>query len=216
MNNRANILMADDHALIRNGLRQVLESKTNFEISEAENGEEALEHIIKNKPDIAILDFEMPKMSGFDVAEHVQNKGLDVDIIFLTMHKDESVFNKAMDVGAKGYVLKENTVSEIIQCTETVLNGKQYLSPAMSEFLVRRSATSSSFSEDKKKLELLTAAERNLLKQVAEMKTNQEIASNLHISIKTVQNHRYNICNKLDISGTHALLKFAVENASRL
>lgn len=155
-------------------------------------------------------------MTGFEVAEHVQNEGLAVDIIFLTMHKDQAVFNKAMDIGAKGYVLKENTITEIVQCVESVLEGKHYLSPVISDFLIRRNTKSSSPAADKNAMKSLTAAERTLLKQVAKMKTNQEIATNLNISIKTVQNHRYNICNKLDISGTHALLKFAVAHVSHL
>lgn len=216
MHKQVDILIADDHALVRRGLKQVLESQPHFDIVEAQDGREALKLIREHQPRIAILDFEMPKMTGFEVAEQVQTEGLAIDIIFLTMHKDEAVFNKAMDVGAKGYVLKENTIIEIVQCIESVLEGNHYLSPAISEFLIRRSTKSSSPAANKDKIKLLTEAERNLLKQVAEIKTNQEIAVDLHISIKTVKNHRNNICNKMDISGTHALLKFAVEHASRL
>lgn len=207
------IVIADDHALIRNGLRQILQERPNTDILEAENGAIALDLIIKEKPQMAILDIEMPKMTGFDVAKQVHQQSLSVNVVFLTMLKDEAIFNKAMDIGVKGYVLKENTVSEILRCVDTVSSGKYYLSPDISDFLIRRNTNMMSPASDSKGIDQLTAAEKGILDQVAEMKTNQEIAESLTISIKTVQNHRNNICNKLGLSGTHALLKFAVEHA---
>ena len=215
MEHKTTILIADDHALVRKGLRQVLEVQSQFTIIEVENGEEAIRNIRSKKPDIAILDIEMPKMTGFDVALRVKNESLSVNIIFLTMYKDESVFNKAMDIGVKGYVLKENTVSEIMQCLELVLQGKYYLSPSISEFLVRRGAKLSGSASSSEGLNLLTPAEKNILRLIATMKTNKEIAEELFISIKTVQNHRNNICEKLQLHGAYALLKFAVEHASQ-
>lgn len=214
--NKISIVIADDHALIRKGLKQVLDSEPDIEIYEAENGEQALEFIRKQKPQIAILDIEMPKMSGFDVAKRVQDESIKIDVIFLTMFKDESVFNKSMDIGVKGYVLKENTVSEIMSCIHTVLKGKYYLSPEISDFLIKRNNRLASSATDKSGISLLTPSEKNMLEMVAMMKTNQEIAEELNISIKTVQNHRSNICSKLDLSGAHALLKFAVEHSSRI
>lgn len=216
MSRATNILIADDHALIRNGLRQVLESQPDFHITEAENGKDALKHIREQRPDIAILDVEMPIMTGFEVAKSVHKESLNIDIIFLTMFKDELMFNKAMDIGVKGYMLKENTTAEIVQCIKSVLAGKYYLSPAISEYLIRRNSKLVSPAADKNGINLLTPAEKEILKLLAMMKTNQEIAEEQKVSIKTVQNHRYNICNKLEISGTHALLKFAVEHTSQL
>ncbi len=210
------ILIADDHALVRRGLRQVLELKRSFRVIEAENGEEALRVIRKEQPQIAVLDIEMPKMTGFDVALRVQNERLPVTLVFLTMFKEEHVFNKAMDVGVKGYVLKENTIAEILQCLRVVTDGKYYLSPSISDFLVRRNTRLVTPASDPTGINLLTTAERNLLKLLAEMKTNQQIADALHISIKTVHNHRNNICDKLGLHGAHALMKFAMENASLL
>ena len=207
------ILIADDHSLIRSGLRQTLDSEPSYTITEVDNGKKALKLIREKKFDLAILDIEMPEMTGFEVAQKVHNESILIDIIFLTMFKDETLFNKAMDIGVKGYVLKENTVSEIQKCVETVFSGSYYLSPAISEFLIRRNTKLSSTASDKKGIHLLTPAEKNILQLVADMKTSQEIAEELSISVKTVQNHRHNICNKLDLSGTHALLKFAVENA---
>ncbi|MDE3057339.1 MAG: response regulator transcription factor [Bacteroidota bacterium] len=210
------ILIADDHALVRRGLRQVLETRPSIRVIEAENGEEALHMIRQEKPQVALLDIEMPKMTGFDVAVRVQNESLPVTLVFLTMFKEEHVFNKAMDVGVKGYVLKENTIAEILQCIQAVTAGKYYLSPSISDFLVRRNAKLVTPASDATGVGLLTPAERNLLKLLAEMKTNQQIADALHISIKTVHNHRNNICDKLGLQGAHALLKFAVEHVSQL
>lgn len=210
------IIIADDHSLIRKGLRQVIESSTEYEVIEAENGEQALKFIINEKPSIAILDIEMPIMTGFDVAEKVQYQALTVDLIFLTMFKDESIFNKAMDIGIKGYVLKENTVSEIVQCIHSVLKGNYYLSPAISDFLIRRNTKNATPANDRKGLNLLTPSEKKVLKHLGMMKTNQELAEQFSISIKTVQNHRTNICNKLGLKGAHALLKFAIEQSHLL
>lgn len=213
MADQAKILIADDHSLIRKGLHSLLDEQGNYRIMEVSNGEDALSCIIKMEPDIAILDVDMPKMSGFDVARQVDIQGLNVDIVFLTMHKEEAIFNKAMDIGVKGYVLKENTVTEIMECIQTVLAGKYYLSPVISEFLIRRNQKLAAPAADKKGLNTLTPTEKQVLKLVESMKTSQEMAKEMGVSVKTIQNHRHNICSKLGISGAHALLKFAVENS---
>lgn len=211
-----NLLIADDHSLIRKGLRQILETESDFSIQEAVNGQEALKIIREDTPEIAILDIEMPETTGFEVAQKVHKESISIDLIFLTMYKDESMFNNAMDIGVKGYVLKENTVSEIIDCIKTVLSGKYYLSPAISHYLIRRNSGLVNEASDKKGINQLTDSEKNILKLVSDMKTNQEIAKVLGISSKTVKNHRNNICNKLNLSGTHALLKYAIQNEAKL
>ena len=213
MSELRNILIADDHSLIRNGLKQVLELDGGYTIWEADNGVDALRQIRNKKPQIAILDIEMPGLTGFEVAQIIQNEGLNLDIIFLTMYKDDSMFNNAMNIGVKGYVLKENTVSEIRQCIKTVFAGKTYLSPEISDLLVRRNNKLMAQASDKDGLNQLTPSEKKILMLLSEMKTNQEIANELSVSIKTVQNHRRNICVKLNISGTHALLKFAIRHS---
>lgn len=215
MDSEKTVLLADDHALIRNGLRQVIEQEGNYKIIETDNGEKALDIIREKSPDIAILDIEMPGISGFEVAQKVHKESIKIDIIFLTMFKDESLFNKAMDIGVKGYVLKENTVSEILDCLKAVIKGKHYLSPAISGFLVNRNNKLMESASDKEGINLLTPTELTVLKLLAEMKTNQEIADELSISIKTVQNHRHNMCHKLDLNGTHALLKYAIEHTEQ-
>ncbi|MFA6469756.1 MAG: response regulator transcription factor [Bacteroidota bacterium] len=216
MNERRTIVIADDHPLVRKGLRQMIETLPETIVLEAENGEEALRLIREHHPALALLDIEMPKMTGFDVAKRVNDEGLPVSVIFLTMFKEEQVFNKAMDTGVKGYVLKENAITEVLQCIAAVSEGRYYLSPTISDFLVRRNSRLSSPAQDNSGLSLLTPAERSVLKMVATMKTNQQIADELNISIKTVHNHRNHICDKLGLRGTHALMKFAIENNSQL
>lgn len=216
MSKPISLLLADDHSLIRNGLKQVIQSQIDCHIFEAENGQEALDTIRLKKPQIAILDIQMPEMTGFEVAKKVKDEAISMDVIFLTMHNDEQLFNKAMDIGVKGFVLKENTVSEIVQCVESVLEGKFYLSPELSDYMVNRFDGNVSKAQDQLGLHLITTSERKILKLVSELYKNQQIADELNISIKTVQNHRNNICKKLRIKGVNALLKFAVDNKSHL
>lgn len=216
MSEPISLLIADDHELIRGGLRNVLQANPSYKVMETGDGLEALAMIRDLRPDVAILDIEMPGMSGYEVAKRVAEERIPVRVIFLTMFKDESMFNKALDIGVKGYVLKENTVAEILNCLATVLAGNYYLSPAISDFLVRRNTKPAVNEAPIRGLDLLSPAERNVLKHLSMMKTNQDIASDLFISVKTVQNHRNNICNKLGLNGTHALLKLALELKSTL
>jgi len=207
------VLIADDHELIRGGLRQVLQLEAAFEVFEAADGEAALAHIRQKKPDIAVLDIEMPGITGFEVARRVQSEGLPTHVIILTMYRDESMFNRALDVGIKGYVLKENTVGEIVKGIKTVLDGGYYISPVLSDLLMQRHHPSGENS--KSELEKLTPTEKGVLEELAAMKTNQEIADSLHVSIKTIQNHRSNICSKLGLQGAHALLRYATEHIKK-
>jgi len=216
MSSEINVLIADDHALIRNGLKQVITKQTSFNVHEAVDGKQALNHLYNNITEVAILDIDMPFLTGIEIAEIVQSEEISTDIIFLTMHKDEQLFNKAMNLGVKGFVLKDNTVTEIVSCLNTVINGNHYLSPVLSNYLLRRNSISTIKKKETNKFERLTFTEKKVLQELGTMKTNSEIAEILGVSIKTVQNHRNNICRKLGISGTHALLKFAVENKSNL
>lgn len=216
MNSEINILIADDHELIRKGLRQVLEMEQEFQVIEAEDGQTALDQIRKLKPHISILDIQMPYLTGIEIAKKIHQENINTSVIFLTMHNDEQLFNKAMDIGVKGFVLKENTVSEIVQCAKTVLDGRHYLSPVISEYLIKRNSRLINTATDKDGIHLLTPTENKVLRELATMKTNQELADIFSVSIKTIQNHRNNICSKLGISGTHALLKFALDNRDQL
>jgi DNA-binding NarL/FixJ family response regulator len=210
------IVIADDHPVVRSGLRFVLEKNQRIKIiHEADNGDVALQLIRQSKPNIALVDIEMPVMDGFAVARAVHDENLPVNLIFMTMHNDEQTFDKAMDLGVRGFLLKDNAVADIMNAVESVIQGKHYISPSLSDYLMQRArpqtSTSASLSVDD-----LTPTEKNILKLIADQKTTKTIADELFISPKTVEKHRSNICTKLDLHGAYALLKFALDNKSRL
>jgi DNA-binding NarL/FixJ family response regulator len=217
MSSQSTLVVADDHPLFRKGLREVIESDPALNIvAEAGDGAAALALIQEHIPAIAVLDIDMPKMGGLTVARAVQKANLEVNIIFLTMYKEEDLFNEAMDVGARGYVLKDSAVNEILNALHAVAEGKYYVSPALSDHLIKRSARAEKLLRHTPLLEDLTPAELRILKLVAESKTSKEIADVLSISYKTVENHRTNIAAKLHLRGSHSLLKFALENRGAL
>jgi len=206
------IIIADDHPIFRKGLLIAIGSEHSIEIvGEAGDGLEALYLAEKLKPDVIILDIEMPGLNGLQVAEEIIRRKLMSNIVFLTMYKEEDMFNEAMNLGVKGYVLKESAVSDITDAIKTVAAGKNYISPSISEFLMNRGYTAHSLLKKKPQLENLTPMERKVLRLIAVNKTSKEIGDELHISHRTVENHRANICNKLEIHGSHSLLKFAIE-----
>jgi DNA-binding NarL/FixJ family response regulator len=211
------VLIADDHPIFRKGLIMAIEADSAIEIvGEAGDGEQALRLAEELTPDIIVLDIEMPVLNGLQVAQKIIKQHLPVDIIFLTMYKEEDMFNEAMNIGVKGYVLKENAVSDIVDSIKSIASGRYFLSPNISEFLVNKSDRVRSLLRKKPQLENLTATERKVLRLISEIKTNKEIGDTLNISYKTVENHRSNICNKLEIHGSHSLLKFAIENKTIL
>jgi DNA-binding NarL/FixJ family response regulator len=188
----------------------VIEKYTDMKVvHEADNGDSALQLIRQSRPDIAIIDIEMPIMDGFAVARVAHDEDLPVNLIFMTMHKDEQTFNKAMDLGIKGFVLKENAVADIVSAVGLVMEGKYYISPSLSDYLMQRTrphATATSAVDN------LTPAEKTIIRLIAEQKTTKTIARELFVSPKTVEKHRSNICTKLHLHGAYALLKFAMEN----
>lgn len=217
MNKTVTILLADDHPVFRRGLQQVIGRNKIFRIiDEAASGDDTLQKIRTLKPDIVILDIDMPGMNGLDVAKIVQKESIPVKIIILTMYKEEDMFYKAVDYGIYGYVLKESAVLDIIDCITTVAQGSYYISPEISGYLVTRSDKKRRFDQQHPAINNLTPMERRILKRIGRMKTSKDIAEELSISHRTVENHRMNICNKLEIHGSHGLLKFALENKAYL
>lgn len=211
------IVIADDHPIFRKGLRSTIESDPKLKIvAEAEDGKQALELIQTLKPDIAILDMEMPNKSGFEVIQEVREKNLLVAVIFLTMHKDERFFNAALDCGAKGYVVKDSAVNDIIASIKAVAFGQNFISPQLSTYLLNRRSKAASLKEQKPGLNNLTPTERQVLRLIAASKTSKEIAEGLCISARTVEKHRANISEKLELHGSHALLNFALGHKSEL
>jgi two-component system, NarL family, response regulator DegU len=213
MAERTSILIADDHPLFRAGVRQALEKFEDINIvGEAENGEEALKMLIDLKPDIAVLDIQMPKMTGLVLARRAEHMNLNTRIVLLTMLDDKKIFLEAMESGVMGYVLKDSAVSEIHRAITFVKEDRHYISPSLSGLLVEKKLNSSLPPD----LKDLTPTEIRLLKLIADLKSNQEIADELLISKRTVENHRVNIAKKLDLTGTNAVLKLALKHKSRL
>jgi DNA-binding NarL/FixJ family response regulator len=214
--NQIRILIADDHPIVRKGVRQSLEEDANLTvIAEAGDGETALALIQELKPDIAILDIEMPKLDGLVVARRIAELCLETRIIFLTLHKDEDLFGVAIDVGGKGYLLKDSAAQEIIEGVRAVSDGRLYVSPAIAAtFLGRRPLPIS--SPVNSLTAQLTPTERRILKLIVEGKSSKEIGIELSIHYRTVENHRTNICRKFGVEGANALLRFALQYKAAL
>jgi len=217
MKGKVTLLIADDHPVFRRGLRQIIEEHPRFEIvGEAADGKTALDLVAELQPDILVLDIDMPRVSGLDMARALQRNQSPVHIVVLTMYKEEDIFNAAMDMGVRGYVLKENASDDILEALEIVARGETFVSQSMSEIGRRRVNRVQSLLISKPQIEDLTTAERRILKLIAEDRTSKEIADLLQISVKTVDNHRLNICRKLNLHGSHSLLKFAFDHKSHL
>lgn len=211
------VFIADDHPVFRSGLKQIIETDSQLRIAgEADNGTAALALLERGDVDLAILDIDMPEKDGFEVARLIKQSRLPIGIVFLTMHKDERFLNTALDVGVMGYILKDSAVTEIVQCVKAVAAGEVFVSPRMSVFLINRARRAADLAENQPEVTYLTPTERQVLKLIGDYKTNREIAAQMLIGIRTVEHHRANICEKLGLKGSHALLKFAVEHLSRL
>ncbi|MFH1194247.1 MAG: response regulator transcription factor [bacterium] len=212
MEEQITIILADDHPLFRSGVKHELESNTGFKvIGEANNGEEAIKLIINLNPTIAVLDIQMPELSGLEVARNSDIQNSSTSIILLTMFDDQKTFYEAMDAEVKGYVLKDDAVNDIVTAVCLVAQGKHYISPALSDILLLRT----NHSPDEKinlHIKSLTPTERNILKLISELKSNDEIAEELFISKRTVENHKVSIAAKLELGGARHLLKFALKN----
>lgn len=209
------VVIADDHPVFRQGLVEVLASDGSFRVvGQAGDGEAALELVRRHRPRIALLDLEMPKASGLAVTEAVRREGLGAEVVILTMYKDAAVFRRALDVGAKGYVLKDSAATDIAACLHMVASGRAYISPALSSELLERRAAQP--VAELAAVDQLTPAERRVLQLIAQSRTSAEIAATLGISAKTVDNHRSHICRKLGLRGPQTLLRFALEHKSLL
>lgn len=217
MRPKIRIILADDHPVYRDGLRQVLAADPGLQlVHETGKGRDALDQARRLKADVMLLDINMPQMSGLDVARECHRSRDTFKIIFLTMYHEEDLFNEAIDLGVGGYLLKDSAAAEILNAVHSVVEGRPYLSPALTGFMMNRASGARNLRAAQPGLERLTASERRILKLIASDRTSKEIAEDLGLSPRTVENHRTNICTKLDLHGSHALLKFAFENRSRL
>jgi DNA-binding NarL/FixJ family response regulator len=215
--NQIKILIADDHPVVRQGLRDAIKSDPTLELlPDASDGEQALRSIQELRPAIAILDIHMPGRSGLDIARALAARRLPVQVIMLTMYDDEEMFNEALSLGVKGYLLKDSAITEILSAIRAVAGGKTFISPSLSDHLLHRHDRSKALAKQKPGLDALSPTERHILQWIAQDRTTKEIAEVLGISARTVDTHRQNICHKLELHGTHSLLKFAYDHKSEL
>ncbi|MEW5799901.1 MAG: response regulator transcription factor [Bacteroidota bacterium] len=211
------VIIADDHPLFRKGLEDVVREDSRIEIVDTTgNGDRALELIEQKKPDIAILDIDMPGISGLEISALVVKKKLPTNVIILTMHDDQEHFDRAMHAGVAGYIVKDSAAGDILSAIDVIQTGKTYISPILSYHLLKKDSNAQLGIDTKLGIDILTPTERKIVSLIAQSKSSKEIAAELFISPKTVAAHRANICVKLRLKGTNALLKFALENKTLL
>ncbi len=212
------LLVVDDHPIFRKGLVALIADKCkSCEIVEANDGSGAIEELQKRDFDITILDIDMPNKSGIDVLEYIKEENVLTRPVILTMHNDELFFNEAFDRGAKGFVLKEDSGMEIIDCIESVKCNEPFVSAKLNPYLVNRGNFTKKMNSLKKALSSLTKSELNTIRLVAEEKSSKEIAELLFVTEKSVENYRSRICKKLEISGgSNSLYKWCIHNKDQI
>lgn len=211
------VIIADDHPIFRQGLVKIVENTNDFKlVGEAGDGLEALKLIEEKRPDIIVADISMPSMDGLAVIRALVDKKYQGKFIVLTMYQEEEYFNEAMNLGVHGYLLKECATADFLKCLYNVSKDSYYVSPSVSEYFIKRISNKETFISQKPLLTSLTPTERRVLKLIAENKTSKEIAEELCVSIRTIQNHRVNICSKLRLEGYNKLFQFAIENKASL
>ncbi len=204
------VILADDHKIIRDGLRTLIESQPEMQvIAEAENGRETIKLAKELHPDVVIMDISMPDLNGIDATREVVNSIPGIKVIALSMHSDRRFVSGMLSSGASGYLLKDCAFEELAKAIRTVVTNHTYLSPMISDIVVK-SYISKSPETTTENAPLLTAREREMLQLMAEGMTAKEIASHLFVSVKTVETHRRNIAQKLNINRAAELIKYAI------
>jgi DNA-binding NarL/FixJ family response regulator len=205
------ILLADDHTVMRTGLKLLLERQPDFEVvGEACDGRETMALAAKLKPDIVILDIAMPQLSGLEAARQINVHSPRTGIVILSMHSDETYVTRALKAGARGYLLKDSAESDLISAIRAVVAGKAFFSPAISKMLVEDYVREMQLRGAEDSYELLTSREREILHLLAEGRSNKEVATTLNLSVYTVETHRSNILEKLNLHTTPELILYAV------
>jgi DNA-binding NarL/FixJ family response regulator len=205
------ILLADDHSVMRTGLRLVLERQPDFEVvAEAADGREAVALAEQHHPEVVVMDVTMPSLNGIEAARQICSTLPGMSVVMLSMHSDEAYVLRALKAGARGYLLKEAAESDLIAAIRAVKAGKAFFSPAVSRMLVEDYVRQLQDREIEDSYELLTTREREILQLVAEGRSNKEIAGILNLSLYTVETHRGNLMEKLNLHTVPELILYAV------
>ena len=211
---KVNILIADDHEVIHNGIRDILRSHKNYTIvGNAYDGEEAIEKALELKPDIIFMDISMPKLNGIEAIKIITKKLSNTKILALTQHEENEYILQILRAGGNGYLLKNSKKEEFIEAIESVIQGKRYLSSKLSERMINNVLEQVSGNKISTQDEVhLTRREIEIIQKIADDKSNQEIANELHLSVRTVETHRRNLMQKLKVNSVVALLKYAAQH----
>jgi DNA-binding NarL/FixJ family response regulator len=210
----ARVLLADDYSVLRNGLRALLGSSDRIKLLDEREPVADFGRMLEAlKPEVIVLELWMPGMSGLAAVQEMKQRAPQSKIVVLSLHETETYVRTAFQLGADGYVLKSSQPSELLACIDSVLRGRRFISAALSEHIVNRYLDQGSQPRPSHAtLEALTRREREILRMIAEGRRNREIAATLYVSVKTVEKHRSNLMNKLDLHNTAALTSFAVES----
>jgi len=205
------IVLADDHTILRNGLRAVLERHPEFAVvGEASNGREAVEVVAKERPDVVLLDIAMPMLNGIEAARRIAAEYPKTAVMILSMHSDEAYILKALRVGARAYLLKDSAETDLVHAIRAVSSGKAFFSPAVSKVLADDYLRQVQQQGIEDRYELLTGRERELLQLIAELKSTKDIAALLGVSPHTIDTHRANLMQKLNVHSIPELILYAV------
>jgi two-component system, NarL family, response regulator NreC len=205
------ILIADDHIIIRSGLRLLLEQQPDFKVvAEAGDGREAVELVSKHHPEVAVLDIGMPQLNGIEATQQIVAKDPATQVVILSMHADEGYVLRALKAGARAYILKNSAEADLIRAVRTVAEGKSFFSPVISKMLLEDYVRQIRDKHVEDSYDLLTPREREILQLVAEGRTNKEVATILNLSVHTVDAHRGNLLQKLNLHSVPELILYAV------
>jgi len=207
--NKIRVLLAEDHTIVRKGLRSLLDAETDIEIvGEAEDGQQAIELVQRLLPDVVLMDITMPILNGLEATRQIKKLFPQVKVVVLTVHSTEEYIFQILRAGASGYVVKQAAVSELVQAIQAVYRGASFLSPSISHQVVEEYGRRAEAMENK--LNRLTDREREVLQLIAEGRTHREIAQLLHVTVKTVEAHRAHLTDKLNLRSTAELTRYAL------
>jgi DNA-binding NarL/FixJ family response regulator len=207
------ILIAEDHHLVRQGIRALLEKSNDIQVvGEAQDGQEAVEQATLLKPDVIVMDLSMPRLNGTQATEQIRAAHLPSQVVMLSMYSDDTLVRQALRCGAKGYLLKRSVAEELLLAVHAAARGEIFLSSAISGAILASVLAQTSPAEEQSPFDSLSAREKQVLKLVAEGNTNNAIAQEMEISVKTVEKHRTNLMTKLDVHDTAGLVRLALKH----
>ena len=205
------VLLAEDHTIVRKGLTSLLAAEADIEVvGEAEDGQEAVEKVEQLGPDVVLMDNTMPVLNGLEATRQIKKRFPEIKVLVLTMHTTEEYIQQFLQAGASGYLIKKTAPKELVTAIHAVYRGDSYLSPSISNVIIEGYLHQAAATASEDSYEKLTDRERQVLQMITEGVSNREIAERLHLSIKTVNNHRMNLMDKLNIHNTAKLVKYAI------